>query len=447
MRQAILSLFSAVVVTAALQAQSPPRDLNRRGEAVKGLQFWVESVSAHRPGTPDEGTRTIAGWTPGQFDDLLIDLPSLLKLMDQPRGDEFSVFFDRGRDAGRRRVVYSRDELVRLRRLARVLGGRDPNVLRTPADDARVVAAQNRLLKRGAALHTTIALNRSDSTNPRPSNPFAATRDGVIEFADGRQVGIDRGVNQWRFTRSLLDLVEPTPASDSAVRDWYRASSALLLRNLQLQINHTERALRLFPDDPVMLTLGGSVYEALASAQVQAFVKSATLPRDIVLRVGSPRAELGRAEPLLRRAVSIDARAYEARVRLGRVLSLRERHADALSELRRLDPSAPPLLQYYASLFIGDAAEALGRADDARVEYERAAQLYPLAQAPRFALSQLASATGDATHAADALERLLSKPDPSPEDDPFWTYYTSAGRDADALLVTAYRTLTTEATR
>jgi tetratricopeptide (TPR) repeat protein len=196
--------------------------------------------------------------------------------------------------------------------------------------------------------------------------------------------------------------------------------------------------------------LGGSLHEALASSQVQEFVRSATA--GITLTVGSTRTELGRAETLFKRSLSIDPRNAEARIRLGRVLSQQERHLDALNELRRVDASAeaasaPPMLQYYGSLFAGDAAEALGRIDEARAAYERAATLYPMAHAPRFAVSQLAARAGNTVAASDTLEVVLARStDPATDDDPFWTYYEAAGRDADALLEEAYRALTAEVT-
>jgi tetratricopeptide (TPR) repeat protein len=302
--------------------------------------------------------------------------------------------------------VYSGSELDRLRRLARGAGGRDPQG--PPGDQARIVAAQNRLLKRGAILHTTIALDRVGQTDTRAANPYVTNWEGVIQFADGRQVGVDGRANHWRFARTLLDLLTPPASRDSAVRDWYRASCAALLHNSQLHSEHFDQALRLLPDDPMLLMFGGALHETLASSRVQAFVKTAMPPRGVVLRVGTARTELGRAEPLLRRALTIDPRAAEARVRLGRVLSLQERHADALSELRRFDAAAPQLLQYYASLFAGAAAEAMSRADEARLAYERAAALYPRAHAPRLALSQLATSTGDVDRAVQALDNMLS---------------------------------------
>lgn len=438
------------VLTATLHAQTGlnvnTRDLNRRGVGVNRLQIWVDGALAHRGGVPDEATRRIAAWTPEDFEELLIDLPSVLKLMLEPRGDSFSVWIEEGRNAGRRRVVYSGDELERLRRMARAAGGRDSSAPPTPGDEARIIAAQNRLLKRGAAMHTTIGLGRKDDdTTARPVNLRTTRWEGSIQFADGRQVGLDNRANQWRFARRLLDLVTPKPSGDNDVRAWYRAACAALLHDFQLHLDHFERTAQLFPDDALLLMLGGSLREALASARVQVFVKSAVLPGGATLRVGSARAELGRAEPLLRRAVKIDPRDAEARVRLGRVLSLLDRHADALTELRGVASSAPQLLQYYAALFTGDAAAALGRVDEARAAFDRAADLYPFAQAPRFGLSQLATTTGDAERAAAALEEALLEPDPSPEDDPYWTYHTAAGRDANELLAIAYRALTMDA--
>ena len=445
MRVVTLSaLVCATLTTASLHAQREQRDLNRRGEGVTRLEFWVESVQAHRAGIPDEATRRISGWTPQDLAELIIDLPSLLKLMDDPDGDAFSVWIEEGRNAGLRRVVYSGSELDRLRRLARDAGGRARGERPSPADQARVAAAQNRLLKRGAILHTTVALNPRDNTDAQ-TNPLTTRWEGSIQFADGRQIGLDNRANHWRFSRTLLDRVTPAPSRDSAVRDWYRASFAALLRDLQLHIDHSEQALRLFPEDPVLLTLGGNLHEALASSRVQAFAKSAVVPRGITLKVSSPRTELARAESLFRRALKIDARAADARVRLGRVLSLQERYADSVSELRQLDASAPQLLQYYGSLFTGEAAEAMNRADDARTAYERAAALYPRAHAPRLALSQLATSTGNATRAAEDLEKVLAAPAPAPEDDPFWTYYMAPERDLNALLATAFRELSAEA--
>jgi tetratricopeptide (TPR) repeat protein len=449
-RRARLCAVVYVAATAAtLHAQSipnlQPADLNQRGAAVDRLHVWIESVR-HQTGAGDEAAARIASWPPTDLDDLWIELQSLLRLMEAPRTSDFTVWADGPRGQVVKRVVYTRSEFGRLRQLAIALGGRDPDVPPRPDDHLRVTAAINRVLKRGAALHTTIALERPPDVEANP-NPFATWRDAVILFADGRQVGLNRAANHWRVARTLLDRVGPAASADDAVRAWYRASSAALSSNLQLRPEHLASGLRLFPSDAALLTFSGCLHEAFASPRVQAFVRSATLPRGVKLTVGSTRAELGQAESFFRRALGIDPRAVEARLRLGRVLSLLERNRDALNELRQLDGSAPSMLQYYGSLFIGSAAEALGLADEARAAYGHAAILYPLAHAPRFALSQLAASKGDASAAVEALEPALSStPDPDPAADPFWEYHRAAGRDADMLIAEAYRALLAETT-
>jgi tetratricopeptide (TPR) repeat protein len=92
-------------------------------------------------------------------------------------------------------------------------------------------------------------------------------------------------------------------------------------------------------------------------------------------------------------------------------------------------------LQYYANLYLGREEQALGRRDAARAAFERAASLYPRAQSPYLALSQLARRYGDRPGAWVALQPLLGLPARAPDrEDPWWDYYGSAGRHADALL-------------
>ena len=464
MRRARLSTILSVAATAAtLHAQTipnlQPTDLNRRGAGVDRLHVWVDSVRLRDSGNADEAVARVAQWTSLELDNLWIELQMLHQQMDDPRRSSFQAWVDSPRGQLSRRVVYTGSELDRLRRLSLSLGGRDLRKVPTPDYDRQVLAARNRMLKRGALLHTAVALTNPRDVRTGPVAPLSARRDAVILFADGRQVGVDRAANQWKFARALLGLVRPAASADSGVRAWYRASSAALLREMHLHSEHFNEALRLFPDDAMLAMLGGSLHEALASSQVQEFLRSATPPMGITLTVGSTRTELGRAETLFKRSLSIDPRNAEARIRLGRVLSLEGRHADAINELRRADASAssdasapadasaPSILQYYGTLFTGDAAEALGRVDEARSAYERAAARYPMAHAPLLALSQLAAREGDTIAASHTLEVVLSRTsDPAPDDDPFWTYHVAAGRDADVLLAEAYRALTAEPT-
>ena len=150
--------------------------------------------------------------------------------------------------------------------------------------------------------------------------------------------------------------------------------------------------------------------------------------------VGSDTAELRTAETFLRRAVTADATHVEARLRLARVVGQLGRHQEAATELRRAaGETEDPLLLFYAHLFLGREEEAQGHAGEARTAYERAATLYPSAQSPRLALSQLA------WHAHDrdgALQALQPPADADSDDDPWFSYRFAQGRHFDELLDT-----------
>ena len=120
----------------------------------------------------------------------------------------------------------------------------------------------------------------------------------------------------------------------------------------------------------------------------------------------------------------------KARIRLGRVLGRRGRHQEAIDELRRATmETRDRLLQYYAQMFLGAEAAALDLADEARGAYERAGELFPLAQSPHMGISALAARSGDRAEALSAIEPVLIADEPLLADDPWWSYYTSQARD------------------
>jgi hypothetical protein len=81
-------------------------------------------------------------------------------------------------------------------------------------------------------------------------------------------------------------------------------------------------------------------------------------------------------------------------------------------------------LLYWALLFLGKQDEMLGNRDRARLSYERASALFPRAQSPRLALSQLARRTGDRRAAQRQLAALAGLPaDEQQREDPWWDYY------------------------
>jgi len=121
-------------------------------------------------------------------------------------------------------------------------------------------------------------------------------------------------------------------------------------------------------------------------------------------------------------------------VRLGHTLGELGRHKEAAAELRQAIDARPdkPRL-YLAELFLGRAEAAIGRRDEARWHYERAASLYPNAQSPLLALSGLARQTGDRASAQRSLASLVAVNDSEPFD-PWWEFYQSHKDDADALM-------------
>jgi tetratricopeptide (TPR) repeat protein len=91
-------------------------------------------------------------------------------------------------------------------------------------------------------------------------------------------------------------------------------------------------------------------------------------------------------------------------------------------------------MKYYAAMFLGGAEEALGNFDESDELYSRASALYREAQSPHVAQSSLARRRGDRDGALAGIERVFELAIEHPDgDDPWWTYDTAAGRNADRL--------------
>ncbi len=91
---------------------------------------------------------------------------------------------------------------------------------------------------------------------------------------------------------------------------------------------------------------------------------------------------------------------------------------------RAIDGGVTGELLYFAEMFLGSQEEALGHPTQARACFERAALLYPRAQSPRMALSQLLRRAGDRSGAQREL-RILAEipPNRREREDPWWDYY------------------------
>jgi tetratricopeptide (TPR) repeat protein len=243
------------------------------------------------------------------------------------------------------------------------------------------------------------------------------------------------------MARALLDRVvadpesdKPAPGRDEMVRLWYRAMAAHFMSTAQLDTDHFARALVLFPRDADMLLLAGAFHETLAAPAVRDVMAGARLPDGAKFRIGSERDELQLARELFERALEIAPGLGEARIRLGHVLGRLGRAPDAIDHLTRAkSQTSEPLLRYFAELLLGRETDAAGRRAEAIAAYERASAIYPRAQSPRLALSELAARRGERNAAVAAAQAVLaSQPDGSV--DPWWSYYASAGRSASQPL-------------
>jgi tetratricopeptide (TPR) repeat protein len=211
---------------------------------------------------------------------------------------------------------------------------------------------------------------------------------------------------------------------------------------------HFARAAAVLPDDARILFDRACYAEILGLPKTQVLLSDADvvvllarrtgrrLPRQVASGpdLGIPLAEVTNteAEELFRRALHVDPHLVEARVRLARLLELRKHHQEAAAELNTaLEAKPTGALAYYAHLFAGRAAQALGRIDDAAVQYRAASALFPGAQSALLAQSQAALLGSDIPATLAPLQHLdLS----SSARDPWWYYNLGSGRDANALL-------------
>jgi tetratricopeptide (TPR) repeat protein len=425
------------------------------------LERWLKAVARHTPGVDDEALADVAAWPNANLGELWIDANVLVQMMRGHRSGRFDVPFLGQRTATQ--IRYTKAQLDRLNVLACAAGGLlvERECIATQAADdldpefrqlaalaraARLSGDNNYILRRGALLHSDVAMLAPTAIAAPVSPPSSAGPQRFrMEISDGREVDFYQSAVHWEIARMLLDFVRPrdsdraAPGRDEMVRQWYRATAAWMQLREDHDRLHLDRARDLFPSDPDILFLSGCQRETFAGPPIQTAVRSAVLPTGVTMDVGSDRSELRQAETLFRRTLEIKPGHAEARMRYGRVLGGLGRHAEAAVELRRaVEALTETQLLYYAALFLGAEEGALGNREAARAAYERAAELSPKAQSPLLAISQLARRFGDRPAALRAMDRLFALPvdDRNEHDDPWWSYYVAQARYADDLLET-----------
>jgi tetratricopeptide (TPR) repeat protein len=380
------------------------------------LQQWGTAVATHTPGVADEAAVTIAAWPPGDLFVLFNELKRLDAFKKNPRV----------KAEAHDEVTYPAGKL-RVREIA--------DALRLTPEELRT-GNINHAIERAALLHTDISLLVPKAASVPKGSPFSGRT--TISTVDGRNIGVRNSDAHLEFTSWLLDGVRPDPAADENVRGWYRAIGATLER-----LGHfadaewlLARGVELFPLDARLLFYSGTIDEFLATPPMQMALGEARLhPSWASGEVSVPQI-LERAAGFFRRALAADPEFNEARLHLGHVNGLLGAHEPAAADLRRAATAfTDEALQYYAALFLGREEDALGHREAARASFERASALYPRAQSPLLAESELARRAGDSAGAWAPLERLLALPSGEAErEDPWWWYETSHVRDSELLL-------------
>ena len=442
------AIVMCVMLWAWQAASGQDSVVSRTPDRIERLRQWLDAVAQHELGSTDDQLLRVASWDRNTLWLVWMDLGAIVSLVREPdilvfstpiEPEPFSGIFRLSQTRLRTRVIpYSRDELKRLQLIAKEVVSR---------------GGEDRILKRGATLHSDIAMLGAAQSSQ--SDPARGSRSAsiMLYLADGQQTGVDDASVHWEMGRRLLDKVRPKdsrklgadPGSDETVRLWYLAANAYMQAMEQLDAWHVDRSVQLFPRDPEMLFLAACAREMFSGPQIQGVLQSTTLARDLFNLIGSESAELRNAERLFRDSLERDPQRTEARIRLGRVLGRRGRHQEAIIELRRATmETRNRLLLYYGNIFLGAEAHALTLVDEARQAYERAGELYPDAQSPRLAMSALAVNTGDRADALSVIEPVLRADEPQPGDDPWWSYYTSQARAREGIVAALYESVQQE---
>jgi tetratricopeptide (TPR) repeat protein len=446
-RLALAAVFS--LAGAFASAAEPP--LSR----IDRVEQWLKAILNHEPGSADEAIHTISPWSTDAIRMLWIDANNLALLMRDPRTARFDI-----RQPGQRtsqQIRYTTTELRRLKVLACAAGGIvqhreclaskapagiDADLLRLArlAADATLYGDGSYVLRRGALLHTDVAMMTRGATEPIDAPGSAGPQRLRMNIADGLGTDLGQSAVHWELARMLLDHVQPPgadrpePGRDEMVRQWYLATAAWMQSREDYDTLHLDRAREIFPADPDILFLSGCLHETYAGPRIQSALRSASLPAGVTFDLGSNHAELRQAEGLLRRALAVKRDFSEAHLRLGRVLLMLGKPQEAASELTQAIASTDnPLLAYYGALFLGATRETLGDFAVAAESYTRAAALRPAAQSPHLALSALARRRGDRAGALREIRRVFELASDDSDDDPWWTYHVAQARHADDL--------------
>jgi tetratricopeptide (TPR) repeat protein len=443
MRRRCLALATAVLVLSA-DASSAQKIRTIRG--FEQFQTWARLVQAHVPGSLDDAARTIAAWPLADLQSTVTDLEALATMLKRrvPVIRYPEPVRAGAKPTGRQREI-SLNQVPAMLMLADDEFGLALDGTELENAFRRFEREVTHVMKLAAMLHADIAIlapPRDDAGPivpdwPAPDPANVASR-GVVKVRDGQAVGLDDAPVHWALGCLALDMVTPEPAADKFVQQWYRATSSYQLsrRSYGYAAPLLAHARVVLPRDPHIQFYSGVLQEDVAAPPVQVAVQSLEGSAGYRFNVLPVPRQLQQADVYLRRALELDGSLHEARVRRARVVGLLGRHDEAAAELRRAMPAlTSDGVRYYAELFLGGDEQALGHIEAARAAFERAHALFPLAQSPLLALSQLEWQGADRAAALAAFRELAALPGPEiARQDPWWTYDVSPFMDTDLLL-------------
>jgi len=411
----------------------PPPAIRAKVSGFEGLQQWFEIVRAHEIGQWDQSARTMASTDPIVLAYIGNDLRMVRQLIEAAAVSRTT-----------RISSPNNGKLLSLKSLAPLMGLTDDELdlpgdltlLGDPENPARKVIG--RIMIRAAVLHTRVATELAgDSPAERRAVPMSPgsvrllVQQSAVRIQDGQQIEVADLSFHWAIAREALDLLGPPPASSPVVRAWYDATLTYLqAKRLYNALQpHLEHARLLFPNDGAVFLFSGAVAENLALPKVQAAVLGP------IAGVGKPADLLREAEKYYRRALELDPSLPLAKLRLGRVLSLTNRHDEAAQLLQAAETTLVARQgKYLAAMLLGRAEEARAHDDSARGAYLRAASLFAGAQSPRLALAALAWRRGEQDDALTQVRALASVNGVDLLREPWWRYDVCHIGDLDALL-------------
>ena len=268
--------------------------------------------------------------------------------------------------------------------------------------------------------HTDVAIVQHQSARPSSGGNGA----GSFLLEDGRSTGRRLGSPHWNVAFQIATMLAGRRGAGErqAALTWFRTVNALHLHWAEATLLYADMGLRYYPTDAVLFLRRGTVHQMYANGRVQQFLNRADF------NAGYPQedasVELARAETDLRRALQLDPTLTEARIRLAHVVGELGQPAEAVALAEdALRGSLPPFFQSYATLIHGRNLARVGRLDEARAAFDRAATMAPTAQAPRIGRSQVALAAGRAADALGVLADFLGPTRDGATDAEAWAIY------------------------